>query len=311
MNYIEFVEYIKNSFKKLMGAEADIQLKKIIKNNDCELDALIILERGNFISPTIYLNDYFEAYGMGMPIGDIISGIYNVYRKYRIEGKVSVDLFKDFGEIKKSIAYKLVNRKNNKKLLSDVPYFEYLDLAVVFYFMVNTAEISDATVLIHNAHLELWNVSREELYEIAKINTPKLFKYNISDMRDIISGFVCEEFESGKELSETALEDILQTKNGRVAGSGMFVLTNKKGINGAACILYDGVVQSFAECVKNDVYIIPSSIHEVIMIPEGNIAKEELNKMVEQVNDSEVECCDVLSDHVYKYILNEGKIVIP
>ncbi len=312
MNYNEFITYIKNSFKRLMGGNSRIEVKSIIKNNDCEMEALIIMEGDCVVSPTIYLNDYYEAYKKGMHIGDIISQIYRTYKNYKIDNNISAEFFRDFAKIKSNIVYKHVNKDNNKKLLKDVPYFEYLDLAIVFYFIINTEDIKNATALIHNRHLELWNINKDALFEIAKYNTPRLLRCTMADMNDVIRGFIYEEMTDGKGVMPESLAELerLETAYDNRTVK-MFVLTNNLKVNGAACILYDNIIRQFASFIGSDLYIIPSSVHEVILVPAGSVGIEELNKMVRQVNREEVEKYEILSDHIYKYVYKQDKIIIP
>ena len=311
MDYTEFINYIKDSFKEIMGGNSRIDLKTIIKNNDCELDALVIMEGEGVISPTIYLNDYYEEYKRGKCISDIISMIYKAYKNYKINSSISIDYFKDFSRVKNSIVFKVVNRDSNKKLLKDVPYYEYLDLAVVFYFIINTDEIKNATALIHNRYLEMWNVRKEALFAIAKRNTPRLLRYEIKDINDVINGFDNERNEADSEFANET-DGIEKAEVGNNIKKGkMFVLTNNLKINGAACILYDDVIRNFAAFMGNDLYIIPSSIHEVILISAGGADKDELNHMVRNVNKDEVERYEILSDHIYMYDLKKDRILIP
>ncbi len=311
MDYTEFINYIKESFKEIMGGNSRIDLKTIIKNNDCELDALVIMEGEGVISPTIYLNDYYEEYKRGKCISDIISMIYKAYKNYKINSSISIDYFKDFSRVKNSIVFKVVNRDSNKKLLKDVPYYEYLDLAVVFYFIINTDEIKNATALIHNRYLEMWNVRKEALFAIAKRNTPRLLRYEIKDINDVINGFDNERNEADSEFAnETDGIEKAEAGNNNKKGK-MFVLTNNLKINGAACILYDDVIRNFAAFMGNDLYIIPSSVHEVILISAGGADKDELNHMVRNVNKDEVERYEILSDHIYMYDLKKDRILIP
>lgn len=311
MDYTEFINYIKDSFKEIMGGNSRIDLKTIIKNNDCELDALVIMEGEGVISPTIYLNDYYEEYKRGKCISDIISMIYKAYKNYKINSSISIDYFKDFSRVKNSIVFKVVNRDSNKKLLKDVPYYEYLDLAVVFYFIINTDEIKNATALIHNRYLEMWNVRKEALFAIAKRNTPRLLRYEIKDINDVINGFDNERNEADSEFANET-DGIEKAEVGNNIKKGkMFVLTNNLKINGAACILYDDVIRNFAAFMGNDLYIIPSSVHEVILISAGGADKDELNHMVRNVNKDEVERYEILSDHIYMYDLKKDRILIP
>ena len=80
----------------------------------------------------------------------------------------------------------------------------------------------------------------------------------------------------------------------------MYVLTNRKRCNGAACVLYEQVLENFAKKINDNLYILPSSVHEVIMIPASFAGKaSQLREMVEEINATQVEDEEVLSDSVY------------
>ncbi len=310
MNYTDFADYIKNCFREIMGKDARINIITIIGNNDCERDALVILEGNQTMSPSIYLRDYYEEYKAGTPIGDIVSHIYTVYRRYKLQNDINAELFYDFEKIKKSIVYKLVNKEKNKKMLQSVPHFDFLDLSVVFYFLVNTGRIQNATAMIRNEHLKMWNVSGDEIYNIATENTPKLLCYNIKPIDEVLWNYIeqCNETEGYFADGLSVQKEMFSQENNDMQ---MYVLTNSFKMNGAACMLYKEPLKLFSAKVDNDIYIIPSSVHEVIMLPADDICKNELNTMVQQVNKEEVAESDILSDHIYMYDREKEAIVIP
>lgn len=310
MNYTEFADYIKKCFRELMGSNARINIITIIGNNDCERDALIILENDQTMSPSIYLKEYYEDYLNGLSMGAIIAQIYGVYKKYRIQNDINADFFYDYEKIKNSIVYKLVNKEKNKKMLQDVPHINVLDLSVVFYFLINTSLIKNATAMIHNEHLKMWNVSRDEIFKIATENTPRLLSYDIKSVDEILRKYA----ERYKAFGAAVTDEQAMHMEGlsrRQKDMKMYVLTNIFQMNGAACMLYEKPVKWFSGQMNADLYIIPSSIHEVIMIPTMEIGKNELNVMVEQVNKEELAESDILSDHVYMYDRKKDTIIIP
>lgn len=310
MNYTEFSDYIKQCFRELMGSDVRINIITVIGNNDCERDALIILEKDSTMSPSIYLKEYYEDYVKGVSMGEIIANIYGVYKRYHIQNDINAEFFYNYEKIKKSIVYKLVNKEKNKKMLQDIPHYDVLDLSVVFYFLINTESIQNATAMIHNEHLKMWNVSRDEIYRIATENTPRLLSYNIKSIDEILRKYMeqsrmSEEYVTGgqamhMEIMSQGQKDIK-----------MYVLTNIYQMNGAACMLYEKPVKWFSGEMNDDLYIIPSSIHEVIMLPVSDIGRDELNSMVKQVNKEELAECDILSDHVYMYDRKKDTIIIP
>ena len=93
--------------------------------------------------------------------------------------------------------------------------------------------------------------------------------------------------------------------------SDMYVLTNESKLNGAACILYENVLYDFAQKLGADLYILPSSVHEVILLPKLSMfEKDELVNMVKEVNTEGVAADEVLSDHVYEYNRTERLITM-
>ena len=88
----------------------------------------------------------------------------------------------------------------------------------------------------------------------------------------------------------------------------MFVLTNDTKVNGAAAILNDDNRQEIAEKV-GDFYMLPSSIHETLIIPkDAGMEFKELEQMVQEVNQTQVAPGERLSDHVYEYDAKEHEL---
>lgn len=195
-------------------------------------------------------------------------------------------------------------------MLQDIPHYDVLDLSVVFYFIINTESVQNATAMINNEHLKMWNVSRDEIFKIAEENTPRLLAYDIKSIDEILK----KHFEQCRGFDEYISDNgamHMEKLSLSQTDVKMFVLTNIFQMNGAACMLYEKPVRWFSEKINSDIYIIPSSIHEVIMLPVNDIGKDELNVMVEQVNREELAECDILSDHVYLYDRKKDTIIIP
>lgn len=322
MNYEQFINDVQESIKKILGDNFRVSVHKVLKNNDIELEALTITERDSYISPTIYLNQYFTEYKERKSLEDVINEIICLYEEHRDKMLFDVELFKDYSKIKEKIAFKLVNARQNEKLLKDVPYIPLLDLAIVFYCMVDSDHLGNATAMIHHSHMEMWGVEVSKLYELAVKNTPRILDYELRSMNDILKEMLVSDLTVNKALADKVMDVSLQPDEieeiasqliGDMHGSRddvqMYVLTNKQKINGAACMLYDGVLKEFANEKEDDIYILPSSIHEVILVPGTNdITREQLNCMVREVNSEEVDAGDILSDHVYMYRRDTGQI---
>jgi len=293
MRYEEFIAHIKENMSACFGREKKIRINKVIKNNDKELDALVIISEENPVTPTVYLNDYYTDYLEGRDIEDIVEEIFHIYESHYMTLDFDVNKFMNYNEVKDRIAYKVVNREKNKKYLKDVPFIPFLDLAIVFYYMLDNSNEGNAIAVIHNSHIDLWKIDKETLYKKALENTPKLLPYSLQSMEDVIHELIrTGEYPYCVEEDDSPV---------------MYVLTNNKKFYGASAILYEDVLKNFAESLKMDIFVLPSSVHEVILVPDmGGVNKEELTMMVKDVNSKEVSESDILSDHAYIYRYEEG-----
>ena len=298
MEYKEFVEYIKMNAGYIAGEGGNITINHVIKNNGCEMDGLVIMEKGKDIAPTIYLDSFYELYTNGENIKNIIRQIEVIYEQNKNNVTFDVNILKHFDTIKDKIVYKVVNYRSNEKLLEQVPHKRILDLAVVFYCLLDNEYGRSATALIYNNNLKNWNVTIDDVYKAALKNTPDLLHSKISSMAALFEK--CGVNVDGEEVD---LKDYVPTD--------MYVLTNESKLNGAACILYENVLYDFAQKLGADLYILPSSVHEVILLPKLSMfEKDELVNMVKEVNTEGVAADEVLSDHVYEYNRTERLITM-
>ena len=254
MTYQEFKENVTTVIQNRLGSNVKVTIQEIIKNNDTHYDGLTILSNQLNISPTIYLNFYFKQYLKGRSLEEICHDILSVYEENKPSGNIDISFFTNYEQVKKRIVFKLINYEQNKNLLQKIPHIKILDLAIIFNCLVDADETGNATILIYNQHLSLWNITKDDLYHLAMKNTPALLTYELRDMSDVLielmAGVPCN---SMKEEFEYMVP--------------MYVLSNKSKLNGSGCIFYHNLLHSLCEKLECDLYILPSSIHEVILIP--------------------------------------------
>ena len=283
MMYELFIKEVKEAVESKVGTGFDVTVNKVTKNNDLVLDGLVIKATDTNIAPTIYLNGYYERYEDGaMNLDDVVESIIDTYSRHN---SVTFDIstFTDFDAVKNRICYKLVNTASNKKLLEDVPHRELFDLSIVYYVVVSVEANVTGSIIIHNNHIKLWDITENDLYEFASDNTKRLLPAGIKSMFDTLSEMV-------------DMEDLPNTDD------FMYVLTNKEKLQGASTILYPDVLSTFAMKKNANLWLIPSSIHEWIIIPDdGNMNRETLSKMIQEVNGSQLALDEILSDHPYYY----------
>lgn len=276
------------------GEKAKIQY--VTKNNGVILPGLIVKSPGRKITPTIYLNSFYEDYMRGKSIEMIEYEVLKCYRDNLIDNDNLMDFFAEYEAVKRRICYKVISKERNADLLGEVPYIEFLDLAVVFFYSIDLEEVEGASVLIKNSHLTLWGIDKEALIKDALYNTPRLYKPVIRSMKDIITQMM---FEDG-ETSDYPIPNPCP----------MYVVTNQNSIFGASVIFYSDLSKLFPFQEK-DYYILPSSIHELIILPAEDIEDvQELRHMVQEVNCTQVPVCDILSDNVYYYSYKDNSVKI-
>lgn len=286
MNYQNFIESVTNHMQKILDEGQTVVVQPVLKNNGTIYDGLIIIDPILNISPTIYLNPYYHRHLNGVPMDDIYEDILKTYHDHLPAEDFDVSTFKDFTKAKNHIVMKLVNAERNHVLLQDVPHIIYYDLAIVFVCAVTDFLDEYATILIHNQHLALWNITVDELYKIAEHNTPRLLSPRLDNM-------------------EMLLDHLIDQPLPFLAEINMNILTNHLKIHGATVMVYPGLLEELGEIFEDNLIIIPSSIHEVLIIPEQNVAEEytleDFNEMIAEVNETQLTDDEILSDHAYRY----------
>ncbi len=285
MNYQQFAVEVKETVKHFLEPNLNIENHTTLKNNGHERIGISITNKHINISPTIYLEEYFEHYQTGSTIEEIAEDIARLYHEIKYEQNWEIERIKDFENIRSRIAYKLINTEKNKQLLKSIPHFSYSDFSIVFYVLFEEEPLGTATILINYDLLRFWEVSIQEIYDIAHENMPTLLPADFKPMY-------------------LAIEDMLKNTSIEYTGepNPLFVLTNTQRCLGASCILYDDMLKKIYHYVGENYYIIPSSIHEVIIIPESKSPLRcELNEMIKEINDTQVHPEEILSDQAYFY----------
>lgn len=300
-NLDEFVEQVKNEIG-YRYKDSTVKISKVTKNNGIVLNGLMIMKDVN-ISPTIYLEYFYSQYKAGKGINEVIDEIVECYEKNKIQSDVDMSFFFEYEKVKERITFKLVNYEKNRELLKHIPHFRYLDLAIIFHYVLENSEQKPfseiGTILIYNTYMEKWRITKNQLYDIALENTPKIFKHQIISMESVMR-------EVSEMLEESSQDAIIEESL-----FPMYVMTNYRRMYGANCILYPDLLKGFAERVRHNLYIIPSSIHEVILIPDfEGISREEIMEMIKSVNDSQLSADEILSYNVYRYSRKDNKVTM-
>lgn len=296
MDNREFLNRIKNEILNYLPEQyqdAEVFITQIRKNNDVMLDAMAIKNKEERVIPQIYLKEWYEMYQNGMEMEEILKEIAQGYLSRTLKEADSVsDLLMDYHKAKDFLGLKLVNKESNQKMLRGKIYrdMENTDLTALVCLRYQMEKDFHASIHLPEDMLSKWGIDRDTLYQDALQNTIKKNPVVINNMLDII---LC----SDKETIEAYKPDDFYMQPYE-----QYILTNKEKIDGATVLLYPNVLEQLAKNANSSFYILPSSIHEVILLLDNHdINAEELQNMVISVNREEVAAEEVLSNEVYRY----------
>ena len=287
MNYEEFKMRIYSMVRDEFDDRTEVTLKSVRKNNGVILDGLTIIPEGKCIAPTIYVNQYYGRYREGLSLSAIVRIILEENKHYSIDFPINVDEFLKFDNLKERIRYRLVNYAMNEELLSDIPHEKFLDLAKIYYYEIQDSRFPSAFCTIRNSDIPRWGISGEDLSRTADANMLSCEPPRIYTMREMV------------DMLANGSQNVGEVPDPVVP---MYILTSKSRCFGASTILYDNVFSEFEGLIKGDLFVLPSSVHEVIVTPaSGGFSGFELERMVTEINKECVPEYEVLSNRVYYY----------
>jgi len=323
MNFKQFVEKVTDGVQKFLSSDVEVSVRDVRKNNGVCLKGMTIFGKESNLSPTIYLEPFYEEYENGKTLSDVVKEIVRIYEESKVNQNVNMDFFEDYEVMKKMLCCKLINYEKNKEILDDIPHLRYLDLALVCYCVYSNDFIGNGTIMIGNDYLKTWKVEKEQLLQTALENTEKVLGYQWIEMANMMREMLKVSLRSGRyggivieeELSEEMIEHITDRFIDKMVSESrrgpMYVLTNQSKFLGAVSMLCDKALAEVAEEVDSDLVILPSSVHEVIIVPHVEERDFDiLREMVREINGSQVEPQEVLSDNIYFYDRKEHKVTM-
>lgn len=304
MNYTEFAGAVEKQISKRMEEGVTVSLYTAVKNNGKERTGVMIETPGINLSPTIYLEEYYENYCQGRSLDQIADEIVSFYDNIKREEPWDCEKIRSYQGVKHRIVFKLINTAKNRKFLSTVPHRRFLDLSIVFYVLFEATKEGMAAMAVSDSHARQWEVTADMLWADAVRNVKRLLPAEFVTMQSAIKNILREH---GEQEGPGETENLLLRNTG--AKDGMYVLSNRLGSYGAACIAYPHIMGMIGEILERDYYVLPSSVHEVVIVPcSEEFGVRELNEMVRDINQTEVAEEEVLSNHVYLYKRSTGTL---
>lgn len=303
LNFDLFKETVVEGIKDYLGSgfiDAEVEIKEVLKNNDQLLTGLTLRRRDRNICPTLYLEPYFEAYEDGKEIEEIMEKIASIYAEADADSEGLFEQVQDFDKYENSkdkILPRLVNAERNEERLKSIPHLAVSDLAIIYFIDMGNDESGQMSVVIRNDLMDRWGVSVEDLNKLAFENLENRGDAEFKTMVETLAGLMIPNYD---EMSEEEKEEAREQLD--MPDPGMYVLSNSTKTFGATAVLRESTMEEIISKLGEDFYILPSSIHEVLIVPnrEG-MEVSELKAMVEEVNATQVAPEEVLSDNVYRY----------
>ena len=296
MNFDEFVTQVKDRVKDFLPedfADASVEVMETRKLNQT-YTALVVRKEGQPIAPSIDLNALYEELD-NSSMEEVLEKTADLAQRQPED--LDVEQIQDYDKAKDRLFIRVSGVEENRELLEDVPHKEFNGLAITYHVLAEINDQEMGSTMVTNALLEKFGVTKEQLHEDALLNSPNILPPSIEPMEAMIGKMMG--FGAAMEAPAGFKEQIEKLDMRR---EGMAVLTNTQMVNGAAVIFYPGVMEKIGDSQQVNFFILPSSVHEVILVnDDGSMNLKDLEEMVKSINASEVAPKDRLSDTVFHY----------
>ena len=302
MDYTEFVRAVEKRVSLRLGESKKVSLHTATKNNGKEKQGIMVETKGVNVSPAIYLEEYYEYYRRGESLEEIVDEVVEFYESIRRDVSWDSRSILSYEGVRDRIVFRLVNTEKNREFLDTVPHRDMYDLSAVFYVLLEMSSEGTTTMTVKNSHMEQWETDVSTLWSDALDNSKRILPAEFFTMRYALS-VLANDIPEKAEGAENLFAEKRRKKD------RMYVLSNRLRSYGAACAAYPYVLKMIGQILKKDYYILPSSVHEVVIVPYSDeFDLCELDEMVKEINDTQLDEEDVLSDHAYFVDHRSGKV---
>ena len=292
MDYEQFKEGFREDLKAALqarGIAADLRENHVEKLNQ-SYDALSVTPEGSNIGVNLNLGSIFEAHDAGLSYKEALDRAVSQVEAgiQQIPALHAADIV-NYDEMKNKLSMEVVSAERNADLLQKIPHEQMEDMAVVYRLILGETPGGHNTLLVTNDLMEQFGINREQLHADAMVNAPEIRPSEIRGMTEVMN----EMFGGMMPEMDPADEQL-------------FVASVPSNEHGAGVIAYPNFFEDAAEKLGGDFYVLPSSIHEVLLVRDnGEMSVNDLEDMVRSVNASEVRPEEQLTDHVYHYDAKE------
>ena len=295
MNYEEFKNVVKQEFMSYLPEEFQhlkldirpVEMVNVVKDGMNFLD----LNQKTWVTPTIYVQDMYKGYQDLGDYQEVFEDVAVIVSETLRRPPIEANL--DLQDAKENIVFQLINTVQNKEMLSNMPHREFHDLSIIYRWVVQKDDNGLKSGVVKNDLMEKLGLNEEQMFKLAVENYKRLLVPTVRTMDEVMIDAMVEHGYPKDYAESWVAQNSTEEK--------MWVISNETKINGAGSMLYDDMLQRVAKKVDSNLYVIPSSVHEIIAIPVSFVQPHELAKLVNEVNMNQVSLEERLSNQVYYY----------
>ena len=245
----QFVEEVKDRLYE-QGAEVNVSVHEVNKLNE-SYEAITVTPEGSNIGVNVGIDKFYDAMENGRSYDEVVDKAVDVVTN-GITQRPDFDInsLSDYSQMKEKLAMEVVSAEANKEMLETVPHQNIEDMAVVYRLVLNSDDEGRASILLTNQLIESMGVTPEQLHADAMENAPQIKPVEIKGMSEVMAEMM--------GLFPVAPED-----------EKIYVATVPDKVHGAGVLAYQNFMDQAAERAGGDFFILPSSIHEILIVPDN------------------------------------------
>ena len=295
LNYIEqhILEYLPKDY-----AGANISIRNIQKGNGLELSGLQVKRLNENIVPIIYMNAYYGEYLGGESMETILQRIAteNLEARKNISNIDAVPMSFDFENLKGRLFVRAWDTEANRRYLKGKPHMEQGAFSSTYHLLVSEGDENEQTIAVTNEIMGHWGIGVQQLHEAAMENMQKILPPALWSLEELTESL----FHKDGVLSSNLMDK--ERINMETSFLPVYVLTSVSQSYGAGYMFDHGLLEEISKKMGEGYYVLPSSVHEVLLVPRrDSMPVEQLKDMVYTVNRSQVSPEERLSDQVQYY----------
>ncbi len=285
MNFDVFTEIIFDNVRDYLPEEyrdVEITLEEISKLNET-YQALTVKKEGCGFVPRINLDSLYEQFCIDtlVLLRDVAKEVAgSIIRDLSREDVVPMECFLDYERATELLFIRVSPEETNRELLKTLPNRVIHGLAMTCHLYFGTSDGSFRSSMVTEALREQFGVTGEQLLKDSLANSRKILPPVLKNLRE------------DPELKKIPVD----------REPALYMLTNRTGINGAAVLFYPGMMEEMAQQLEDSYFVLPSSIHEMMLIPEGEApSTDKMEGLLWEANQKCVAPAEKLSDDVFHY----------